>query len=98
MFDDKGNCAVYQYQKEDAAGAEAALGGLHNHNRVAHGDITYTNAYLSRVLYGNRTAFRGFGYPFPGAGMVLANLETDGSKQLVGLGAEPRGNWQPLGI
>jgi RHS repeat-associated protein len=56
VFDDKGNCSHYIYKKEDDVGLILSL--LHNRNRVKNGTITYTNRYLEKVLYGNKTAFK----------------------------------------
>lgn len=63
VFDDKGNCTRYLYKKEDEAGFDPAR--LHNRNRLADGDLTYTNTYLTKVLYGNKTPYKVFGAPFP---------------------------------
>lgn len=65
VSDDKGNCARYLYKKEDAAGFDPAR--LHNKNRFANGDVTYTNTYLAKVLYGNKTPYKAFGDAFPAA-------------------------------
>jgi RHS repeat-associated protein len=65
VFDDKGNCSRYLYKKENDDGFDPAR--LHNRNRFASGDITYTNTYLSRVLYGNKTPYQTLGDPFPAA-------------------------------
>lgn len=62
VFDDKGNCAHYVYKKEDGQGLDRRL---HNRNRLVDGAITYTNLYLERVLYGNRTPYRKFGDAYP---------------------------------
>ncbi len=67
VFDDKGNCSHYIYKKEDKKGLNTSL--LHNRNRIDGGNITYTNLYLEKVLYGNKTPYTQFGNPFP--------LETD---------------------
>ena len=66
-FDDKGNCTHYIYKKEDGVGLNSSF--LHNRNRVKNGTITYTNLYLEKVLYGNKTAYQGFNTSYP--------LETD---------------------
>lgn len=63
VFDDKGNCSQYVYAKENAIGFDISL--LHNKNRFANGDITYTNRYLQKVLYGNKTPYKKFGDAFP---------------------------------
>lgn len=66
IFDDKGNCSQYVYKKEDTAGFDPSL--LHNKNRFKNGDITYTNTYLSKILYGNTTPYAGFNSPYPSEG------------------------------
>src|SRR6185503_11330193 len=65
VFDDKGNCSRYLYKKENDDGFDPAR--LHNRNRFANGDITYTNTYLAKVLYGNKTPYQSLGAPFPAA-------------------------------
>ncbi|ESS71643.1 mono(ADP-ribosyl)transferase SpvB [Methyloglobulus morosus KoM1] len=63
VFDDKGNCSHYIYKKEDNKGVKTLF--LHNKNRVENGDITYTNRYLEKVLYGNKTPYKSFSDPYP---------------------------------
>ncbi len=63
VFDDRGNCTRYFYKKEDGSGFDPDL--AHNRNRRQNGQITYANTYPSRILYGNRTPYDGFGSPFP---------------------------------
>jgi hypothetical protein len=63
VFDDKGNCTNYIYKKEDKIGLDESL--IHNRNRLKDGNITYTNLYLDKVLYGNKTPYRQFGIAFP---------------------------------
>ncbi|MEC4686088.1 MAG: SpvB/TcaC N-terminal domain-containing protein [Nitrospirota bacterium] len=63
VFDDKGNCSQYIYKKEDSAGFDDSL--IHNRNRFESGNITYTNLYLEKVLYGNKTPYKIFNDPFP---------------------------------
>lgn len=63
VFDDKGNCTRYVYKPEDGVGFDPAR--LHNKNRLLGGAITYTNLYLSRVLYGNLTPYKQLGDAFP---------------------------------
>ena len=58
VFDDKGNCSQYVYKEEDDIGFDDLL--LHNRNRFEDGEITYTNLYLEKVLYGNRTPYKSF--------------------------------------
>jgi RHS repeat-associated protein len=62
-FDDKGNCSHFIYKKEDDKGFDITL--LHNKNRYVNHQITYTNRYLSKVLYGNKTPYKKFGDAFP---------------------------------
>jgi RHS repeat-associated protein len=63
VFDDKGNCSHYIYKKEDKVGFDHSL--LHNRNRFENNDITYTNLYLEKVLYGNKTSYKKIGDDFP---------------------------------
>ncbi|TAK51666.1 MAG: insecticidal toxin complex protein, partial [Bacteroidetes bacterium] len=63
VFDDKGNCASYIYKKEDDKGLNPSL--LHNNNRIENGTITYTNLYLEKVLYGNKTPYKKFNDAYP---------------------------------
>ena len=59
VFDDKGNCAQYIYKHEDELGLDHSF--LHNRNRIKNGQITYTNTYIEKVLYGNTTPYKNFG-------------------------------------
>ncbi len=63
VFDDTGNCVHYIYKKEDDKGIDSSL--LHNRNRFKNGQITWTNTYLAKVLYGNKTPYKHFGDAFP---------------------------------
>ena len=68
VFDDKGNCSHYIYKKEDDIDFDVKL--LHNKNRFkldAAGNriILYTNRYLHKVLYGNKTPYKKLGDVFP---------------------------------
>ncbi|WP_157198458.1 SpvB/TcaC N-terminal domain-containing protein [Mariniradius saccharolyticus] len=63
VFDDKGNCSHYIYKKEDEIGFDGLL--LHNRNRLKNNAITYTNLYLEKLLYGNKTPYKQFGDAFP---------------------------------
>ena len=38
---------------------------MHNRNRTENGDITYTNLYLEKVLYGNKTPYKNFNDAYP---------------------------------
>jgi RHS repeat-associated protein len=63
IFDDKGNCTQFLYKKEDETGFDDTL--LHNRNRLKSGKLTYTNLYLEKVLYGNKTPYKQLGNAFP---------------------------------
>src|SRR5690606_32727074 len=63
VFDDKGNCTHYIYKKENKAKFDHML--LHNRNRLENGEITYTNLYLEKILYGNKTPYKNMGDPYP---------------------------------
>ncbi len=62
-FDDKGNCSNYIYMFEDDKGIE--MSKTHNINRVINDKITYSNLYLHKILYGNKTPYKQFGDSFP---------------------------------
>jgi RHS repeat-associated protein len=62
-FDDKGNCSHYIYKKEDSKGLDTKL--IQNNNRLKDGKPAYTNLYLEKVLYGNKTPYVKFNTPFP---------------------------------
>ncbi len=66
VFDDKGNCSHYIYKHEDDKGFDDSL--PHNRNRKKNGKITYTNLYLEKVLYGNKTPYKKIGDPYPDEG------------------------------
>jgi len=63
VFDDKGNCCRYIYLPEDNTGFDITQ--LHNCHRQEQGLITYTNLYLSKVLYGNKTPYQQLNNPYP---------------------------------
>ncbi|MEO6548019.1 MAG: SpvB/TcaC N-terminal domain-containing protein [Ferruginibacter sp.] len=63
VFDDKGNCSHYMYKGDNTTGFDGSL--LHNRNRLQGGNITYTNLYIDKVLYGNKTPYKLFGAAFP---------------------------------
>lgn len=63
VFDDKGNCSRYIYRAEDQQGFDQDA--LHNKNRIRGNKLTYTNKYIDRVLYGNKTPYQGFGTVYP---------------------------------
>ena len=53
-YDDKGNCAVYEYRKEDGMGMPLHL---HNSNRL-NGNAPFTHNYLKKVKYGNIAMYK----------------------------------------
>ncbi|HEY5471299.1 MAG TPA: SpvB/TcaC N-terminal domain-containing protein, partial [Bacteroidales bacterium] len=63
VFDDKGNCSQYIYQQEDKIKFNPDL--LHNRNRVRNNKLTYSNIYLKKILYGNKTPYIKFGDTYP---------------------------------
>jgi RHS repeat-associated protein len=63
VFDDKGNCSHYIYKKEDETGFDERL--THHRNRQKNSFLTYTNRYVDKILYGNKTPYGLFGDPFP---------------------------------
>lgn len=63
VFDDRGNCCKYIYKQEDETGFDPAL--IHNKNRLQSGNLIYTNLYIHRALYGNKTPYSQFGEAIP---------------------------------
>ncbi len=61
-YDDKGNCALYEYKTEDGAGLNSSL--LHNKNRFI-GNAPFANTYLKRVRYGIHSPYTNQGEIFP---------------------------------
>ncbi len=56
VFDDNGNCSRFFYKREDHKGFDPKL--LHNKNRHKNQEITYTNLYFEKILYGNNTPWK----------------------------------------
>ncbi|MFZ6012974.1 MAG: SpvB/TcaC N-terminal domain-containing protein, partial [Bacteroidota bacterium] len=75
VFDDRGNCAQYVYKKEDTSGFDATL--LHHKNRLKSNILMYTNTYLEKVLYGNKTPYKKFGDSFPSENAYLFSTVFD---------------------
>uniref|UniRef100_UPI000B36303F SpvB/TcaC N-terminal domain-containing protein n=1 Tax=Crenothrix polyspora TaxID=360316 RepID=UPI000B36303F len=69
VFDDKGNCSQYLYKKEDNKGFNPSL--LHNKNREVNGELNYTNLYLEKVLYGNKTPYKHFNDDYTNTSVYL---------------------------
>lgn len=75
MFDEKGNCSQYIYKKEDDLGFDKLL--LHNRNRHKETSITYTNLYIDKILYGNKTPYKKYGDPFNNESDYLFQTQFD---------------------
>lgn len=84
-FDDKGNCSRYIYKHEDKKGVD--LSQAHNRNRFVDNDIAYTNLYLDKLLYGNKTPYKKFGDAYPANNDFL--FETVCDYGTLGAGDEP---------
>ena len=91
VYDDRGNCSQYVYRPEDDTGFAPAL--PHNANRRRAGQLTYTNRYLSRVLYGNRIPFRALGDAFPADGDYLFETAFDYGEYGLTAPFAPTGAW-----
>ncbi len=91
VYDDRGNCSEYIYKAEDDAGFDAVL--PHNANRRSAGQLTYTNRYLSRILYGNRTPFGALDDPFPANDDYMFETAFDYGEYGLAAPFEPAGNW-----
>lgn len=57
-FDDKGNCAFFQYRKEDGSGMDKTM--MYNKNRL-NGNAPFTNVYPSLINHGNTVPYTGDG-------------------------------------
>jgi RHS repeat-associated protein len=57
-FDDKGNCAMFQYLKEDGSGMDKTK--MYNKNRL-NGNAPFTNVYPSLINHGNTVPYTGNG-------------------------------------
>jgi RHS repeat-associated protein len=90
VYDDRGNCSQYVYRVENDAGFDATL--PHNANR-RNGSLGYTNRYLSRVLYANKTPFTAFGDPFPADADYLFETAFDYGEYDLTAPFAPTGNW-----
>ena len=56
-YDDKGNVIIYRYKAEDSAKVDRS--DPQEKNRYQNDDSpTYTNRYLKRILYGNRSPYQ----------------------------------------
>jgi hypothetical protein len=75
VFDDKGNCVHYVYKKEDDIGFNASF--VHHKNRFRNDEITYTNTYPEKILYGNKTQFTVLGDQYPAETDYLFSTEFD---------------------
>lgn len=62
VVDDKGNSTQYIYKKENEIGFNPDL--IHHKNRYKNNAITYTNLYIDKILYGNKTPYQ-LGQAFP---------------------------------
>lgn len=92
VFDDKGNCSQYIYRKEDDLGFDNLL--LHNRNRIKGGNITYTNLYLEKVIYGNKTPFKKFGDAFlPETDYMFQTIFDYGTTDLISEPIDKMNEW-----
>lgn len=61
-YDDKGNCALYEYKPEDGVGINAS--SVHNKNRI-NGNAPFANTYLKRIYSGIHLPYTQQGEIFP---------------------------------
>jgi RHS repeat-associated protein len=57
-YDDKGNCAVFEYRQEDGSGMDKTK--MYNKNRL-NGNAPFANVYPSQINYGNTIPYTGNG-------------------------------------
>ncbi|MBW4441093.1 MAG: VCBS repeat-containing protein [Plectolyngbya sp. WJT66-NPBG17] len=91
VYDDRGNCSQYVYRSEDDTGFDSAL--PHHANRRRAGQLSYTNRYLSHVLYGNRTPFGALNDPFPADGDYMFETAFDYGEYDLSAPFDAVGNW-----
>lgn len=91
VFDDRGNCAEYLYRIEDDSGFDPSL--PHHANRRRGGQLAYTNRYLSRILYGNRTPYRAFGDARPALADYVFETAFDYGDYGLDAPFAPGGDW-----
>ncbi len=91
VFDDKGNCAYYIYRAEDSLGLNNSL--PHNRNRTKNGEIAYSNVYLEKVLYGNKTPYKKFGNGYPPTNDYLFSTVFDYGNLLPADAVDTINNW-----
>ena len=91
VFDDKGNCSHFIYKKENKIGFDESL--LHNRNRLSGVNLTYTNLYIDKVLYGNKTPYRQFGDSFPVETDYMFQTVFDYGSLLINDSFETINNW-----
>ena len=88
-YDDKGNCAIYEYKQEDGDGMPTML---HNKNRI-NGNAVSVNTYLKRVRTGNIDPYLA-GNPVPAASQFLFETVLDyGEHDTINLPFNETGNW-----
>ncbi|HYJ37483.1 MAG TPA: SpvB/TcaC N-terminal domain-containing protein, partial [Chitinophagaceae bacterium] len=88
-YDDKGNCALYEYKQEDGKDMPSAL---HNKNRMS-GDAPYVNTYLKRVKSGNIDPYvRGNTEPAP-AQFLFETVLDYGEHDTVNIPFNAINNW-----
>lgn len=90
-FDDKGNCSHYFYKPEDKKSIDLNL--VHNKNRFVNNNITYTNLYLDKLLYGNKTPYNKFGDAYPANSDFLFETIFDYGTLQVGEAPETLNEW-----
>ena len=67
VYDDKGNCCLYEYKIEDGVGIPL---NLHNSNRL-NGNSKFANTYLKRVWCGNKIPYNDKGENLPAADQFM---------------------------
>ncbi len=88
-YDDKGNCALYEYKLEDGGGMPAML---HNKNRM-NGEAAIVNTYLKRVRTGNIDPYSPDN-PIPAASQFLFETVLDyGEHDTINIPFNETGNW-----
>lgn len=91
IYDDKGNCSHYLYRRENADGFDPAL--PNNRNRQQNGQLTYTQLYPDKLLYGNKTPYQPSDSTLPDETDYLFQTVFDYGTLLPGDSPETIRNW-----
>jgi RHS repeat-associated protein len=91
MYDDKGNCVLYEYKQEDGVGMLASF--LHNKNRM-NGNAPFANTYLKRCWHGINSPYTNQGDVFPDTKNFFFEMVIDYGEHDAAIPFNEVGSWQ----